>query len=114
MNIRPQRVEAVVPKTKTARECRPKRNSNEPSSYLGALASIAFPTERLQVILLGHAALRHRNDMVDFQKQMRLFGSADSASLAPMAVAIENIATKRTRHQGTLASYALLPFDAIV
>ena len=61
------------------------------NSYFTSFATVAFPTECLQVILCSHSAFRHRDNMVDFQKQVRLIGNRCTAKTACVVIALLNV-----------------------
>ena len=81
--------------------------------HLIPLASIAAPAEGLQVAFSGHAAFGQGHNVVDFKQQVGFYRKGCAASAAGIIIALFDVFTQRTGHQGTLTGNAFGKFDFI-
>ena len=78
---------------------------------LTALAAVAPPAERLQVILCRKPAFCDGDDVVDLKQQVRFLVKGCTAILAGIMVALFDRLAQLAGHQSTLPGSALLELD---
>jgi hypothetical protein len=74
---------------------------------LRALAPIALPAKRLQIVRPSQAPFRHGDYVIHFKKQMRLFNRICPALLAYVSISLEDAPAESRGHERALSGDAL-------